>query len=718
MRSGLSALISTFLLSATWLAGAPPTEILWDSLGVPHIFAATQEQMFYAHGWAQMQNHADLLLRLYGESRGRASEYWGPTLEGRDNVALDRWLHTNGMPERAQQWYKAQDPRFRASLDAFARGINAFAKAHPQHTSPAFRAVLPVTGVDVVGHSLRAVHYMYMGSQNRLRAEVGPLLPPTVRASLPPAPVTDQGEALAAAGSNTWAVGPSRSASGKAMLIINPHLVWEDFYTYMEVHLTSPGYDLYGTPQIGFPVPVVGFNRNTGWGRTVNTIDTVDFFRLTVRDGKYEFDGQLRPFKQTQRRFKIRQGDGTLREEIVVARESVHGPVVFDEHGVTLAMRVAGLDRPKMLEQWYRMGGAKNLDEFQSAMRMMSVPMWHANYADSQGHILIVYNGLIPRRKSGDYAFWSKPVPGNTSATMWTDYLSYEELPKSLDPPSGFHQNANEPPWQFTMPPLDPAKYPPYTAPGNEKLSSFRTKRSLRMISEDPSITYEELLAYKHSTRMELADAVLPDLLAAAKESDDVVVREAANVLAQWDRQAEATSRGAVLFQIFTDRYIGMGDSLEGKFRVSYNPADPLNTAHGLADPKAALVGLRAAAEECRNTYGALDIPWGEVYRFARGKADMPGNGAQSRVGVFRTMQFGRKQGNRFYPSHGETIVCAIEFGAPQQAQCALGYGNASQPGSAHIEDQLALMRDKKLHPVWRERADIEKHLEKRETLP
>src|SRR5204863_292884 len=81
-------------------------------------------------------------------------------------------------------------------------------------------------------------------------------------------------------------VGPAASASGKAMLIIHPHLAWGDtFYRYMEVHLVGPGYDLYGAPQIGFPTPVIGFNPSAGWGRTVNTIDTVDFYRLKVKGG-------------------------------------------------------------------------------------------------------------------------------------------------------------------------------------------------------------------------------------------------------------------------------------------------------------------------------------------------------------------------------------------------------------------------------------------------
>ncbi len=94
---------------------AGKAELLFDTYGVAHIFAADRESMFYAHGWAQMQNQANLLLQLYGESRGRAAEYWGPT-----HLELDRWVQLNGVPERARQWYDAQDPEFRKYLDAFA----------------------------------------------------------------------------------------------------------------------------------------------------------------------------------------------------------------------------------------------------------------------------------------------------------------------------------------------------------------------------------------------------------------------------------------------------------------------------------------------------------------------------------------------------------------------------------------------------------------------
>jgi acyl-homoserine-lactone acylase len=86
-------------------------------------------------------------------------------------------------------------------------------------------------------------------------------------------------------------------------------------------------------------------------------------------------------------------------------------------------------------------------------------------------------------------------------------------------------------------------------------------------------------------------------------------------------------------------------------------------------------------------------------------------------MGVFRTVQYTRKEGNKHYVTHGETFVCAIEFGTPQRAQCLLGYGNASQPGSSHIDDQLPFMVEKKLLPVLRERKDIEAHLERKEAF-
>jgi acyl-homoserine-lactone acylase len=640
---------------------APKADILWDHYGIPHIFAQDRESMFRAHGYAQMRNQADLLLRLYGESRGRAAEYWGPSY-----LELDRWVQLNGVPERAKQWYEAQDPTFRRYLDAFAAGIDDFGREHPELISPEVRVVLPVSGVDVVEHTLRAVHYMYMGSRERMNREVNAMLrggrggAPADIAALEPLSQQDQ-----VPGSNTWAIGPSLSASGKAMLLINPHLSWgETFYRYMEVHLVAPDYDLFGAPQVGFPVPVVGFNRYAGWGRTVNTIDTVDFYKLTVRDGQYIYDGKPRPFEHETKTLKIKQPDGSFQEEKLEIRRSIQGPVVYDKDGVTVSMRVAGLDRPKMLEQWFRMGEAKNLAEFTSALKLMSVPMWNADFADSEGRLMLVFDGLVPRRGMGDARYWAKVVPGDTSETMWTDYLTFDELPKSIDPVSGWNQNTNEPPWTMTFPQLDRTKYPAYVAPTGEDMPTMRTLRSLRLITQYKPTTYDQFVQNLHSTRMELADKVLPDLLQAADANSD-----AAKALAAWDHQTEVDSRGAVLFQNFADKYFRGQNAIADKLRVKYDPARPLDSAYGLKDPASALTALNAAAEEVRKTYGSLDVKWGDVYRYKSGDTDVPGNGGAGPMGVFRTIAFSRKEGNRFYAANGETIVCAIEFAQPSARQ-------------------------------------------------
>jgi len=103
-----------------------PTEILWDTYGIPHIYGKDTQSTFQAFGWAQMQSHGNLLLRLYGQARGRAAQYWGE-----EYLESDRWVQIMGVPERASSWYEAQSPAFRSNLDAFAAGINAYAKAHP-----------------------------------------------------------------------------------------------------------------------------------------------------------------------------------------------------------------------------------------------------------------------------------------------------------------------------------------------------------------------------------------------------------------------------------------------------------------------------------------------------------------------------------------------------------------------------------------------------------
>jgi acyl-homoserine-lactone acylase len=285
-------------------------------------------------------------------------------------------------------------------------------------------------------------------------------------------------------------------------------------------------------------------------------------------------------------------------------------------------------------------------------------------------------------------------------------------MPKTIDPPSGWVQNANDPPWWATFPPMVKFdQYPSYLA---SRPMALRPQRSARMLVEDSSITWAELQAYKHSTRMELADRVLDDLQPAAQASPTDGVRTAAGVLERWDRTADATSRGSVLFVEWWAEY---NRRLGGKrpFAAPWNASAPRETPDGLADSALAVAALGTAAQTVAQKYGAVDVPWGDVYRVRRDGVDIPSSGAGGEYGVYHVVGYSDTKDGRFMVEGGTGFVALVEFSSPVRAMTQLGYGNASRAGSPHRTDQLTLFAEKRLKPAWRTRAEVLAHLERAE---
>jgi acyl-homoserine-lactone acylase len=197
-----------------------------------------------AFGWAQMQSHGNLILRLYGQARGRAAEYWGDKY-----LELDRWVRTMGIPPRSESWYKAQELTFRKYLDAFAAGINSYAQEHPDLIDDKVKVVLPITGVDLLAHTQRVLNFTFVVD-----------------------PYSVAGVNLPKPGSNGWAIAPSHSANGNAMLLANPHLFWSDLFLWYEAQLNAPGINVYGAGLVGIPVLSIAFNDHLGWTHTVNPL--------------------------------------------------------------------------------------------------------------------------------------------------------------------------------------------------------------------------------------------------------------------------------------------------------------------------------------------------------------------------------------------------------------------------------------------------------------
>lgn len=679
-------------ISSRGASGVPgAAEILWDSYGVPHIFASDRNGAARALGWAQMRNHGDLLLRLYAQARGRGAE-----LLGEDYLEEDRWVWTMGIPPRATEWLNAQPPGMKAHLAAFVAGINGFATAHPEMVGDSLRAVLPVTETDVLAHQQRNLLAAFITSRQQAQENT---------------------RAWRERGSNAWAIAPSRSASGKAMLLANPHLPWADMFTWLEVQMVIPGMDLYGASIIGNPVINIAFNDYLGWTHTVNTQDGEDLYELTLEGTGYKWDGAVRQFDMERRLISVRAraAGAQPRVDTLVIRRSVHGPVVADKPGKAVALRVVGLDMAFGFEQWWNMGQARNLATFENAIRPNQISGQNITYADRDGRIMYFYGGNSPVRAAGTRAHWEGIVPGESSSNLWTRVHGYDEMPKVVDPPSGYVQNANDPPWWSTFPvALDPARYPAYLA---TQSMSLRAQRSVAMLDADESITYGELLAYKHSTRMELADRVLDELLPAAAASGSAAVREAASVLQRWDRNADVDSRGAVLF---VEWWRALGQRTRQGASVWSSPwsaASPRTTPDVLADPAGAVAALEAAAATTARRFSAIDVKWGDVYRARRDGVELPGNGASGTYGVFRVTGYEADGPNKYRAVGGDSYVAAIEFSSPVRARSIIAAGNASRAGSPHRTDQLGLFSAKQLKPVWRARSEILANLELREEL-
>jgi acyl-homoserine-lactone acylase len=693
------------------------TELLWDTYGVPHIYGKDVKSLFRAFGWAQMHSHGNLLLRLYGQARGKAAEYWGETY-----LESDKWVRTMGVPVRARAWYDAQNSSFRNYLNAFAAGINAYAREHPELIDDEVEVVLPVSAADVLAHLQQVLHFTFVVNPQIVASlsqewENSKEISQEFHTEAIPTPHTFDRKRLLqeTLGSNGWAIAPSRSANGNAMLLANPHLPWSDRFLWYETQLTAPGIDAYGAALVGIPVLSIAFNDNLGWTHTVNTHDGWDTYELTVVNGGYQWNGKIQAFETETQTLKVKQADGTMREEPLIVRHSVHGPVVARKDDKAIALRVVGLDWPGALEQWWDMERAKNLGEFEVALKRVQIPMFTVLYADRDGHILHLFNGQIPVRSQGDFEYWSGIIPGNTSTTLWTETHPYDDLPRLLDPPSGWLQNANDPPWTTTFPSaLNPDNYPLYMAPLGPMW--FRPQHSARMLAEDEQISFEEMVEYKHSTRMELAERLLDELVSAARQQGGEVARRAANVLDVWDRKAEADSRGAVLFAFWTQE-VDFEANFSNFFAIPWNEEKPLTTPDGLADPRRAVAALEAAAAKVEAAYGRLDVPWGEVFRLRSGDLDLPANGGASSLGIFRTLAFAPEDDGRFQAISGDSYVAAIEFSNPVRAMVLTSYGNATQPNSPHRDDQLKLFANKQLRPVWRSRQDITSHLATREVF-
>ncbi|MFN8239290.1 MAG: acylase [Bacteroidales bacterium] len=658
------------------------SEIIWDKWGVPHIFASDAGSMYYAFGWAQMASHGNMILKLYLQSRGRASEFMG-----KDFIESDKKILSFNIPETAIKSLSKQDPRYREMLEQFVTGMNDYIKANPDSLDKNLTSIYPVTASDVLAHTLRITCLEFLAGDDI--AAVSNNL---------------------SAGSNAIAVSPVRSSAGNALLLINPHLPWYDFFTWYEAHLNCPGFEIYGVALVGMPSITMGFNKSHGWAHTVNPVDASDRFEIQLEGEGYRYGNAVYKFSRKDYKIKVREPDGKLTELSFTARYTVHGPVLGVKGDKAWAVKVAGLENARVFEQYHKMASAGSFREFETALKMLQNPLFNVIYADREGNIFYLFNGNIPKRETGDFYFWRGTVDGTNPSLLWNSYHNYNDLPRLLNPKSGFIQNCNDPPWTCTYPcVIDPTKYPAYFAPSG---MSLRSQRAVNLILEHDKISFKQLKEIKHNTGMESADRFLPDLLKAASISHDPEVVEAVSILKKWDRKTEAESRGAVLFSEWWNR---VDRSL---FLKQWDPAQPVSTPSGIADEIKAVKLLKDAYEYTKSSYGSPDVAWGDIHRFRIEKTDIPANGGPGdQYGIFRTMNYIKDGDGKLRVIHGDTFYAIVEFGKEFRAEVIMSYGNSSQPGTRHRTDQIMMFSSRETRPALVDKKSISENIGYKETL-
>jgi acyl-homoserine-lactone acylase len=675
--------------------------------GVPHILAQDFRQVGIGLGYVQVEDYGERVIMALMRSKG----IMGRTF-GRDSMNGD-FAAARDM-KRVRETFHNLDAATRGVYEGFAEGVNIYIRSNPSKVpawaQPIFH-VYDVAALDVnyantnaarniVMRQLRADSVRARGGSDR---EVNAAFE---RPANPHAQSTD--------GSNAFALAPSRTKSARAILLRNPHLAWNA--GYYEGHVTIPGQlDFYGDFRIGSAFAVIGgFNRDLGFATTNNAPDNDELYVLqadTTKPDAYWFDGVSAPLIKETYTVEYKTPTGTASESRDLWLTSV-GPVVHRTRDKVWVTKTGADGEYRAGQQFLRMMLATSLKEWKAAMSMQARPTSNITYADRAGNIFTVWNAAPPRLPlpSGRDTV---AVPASGSNDVWNTIVPFDSLPQFLNPKGGYVFNANSAPWYGNLrQPLDTLKYPAYF----ERPSfSLRSQNAVAIVHNDKKFSLEDVVRVKRNYRMLLADRVKAELLRAARAAKVDSLAPAIALLTKWDNNAAATSRGAVLFETWF-RHYGQAVQLarDTVFTETWTPAKLTTTPRGIRRHDLAVQALGRAMSEVKQTYGAIDVAWGDVHRVRRGTVDVPVGGCGNATGCFRILNFQQLPDGKRVANGGDGWVLAVEFGAVNpRAYSVLAYGQSPDSTSSYHADQAAMFAKGEMKPVRFTQADVLKHAQR-----
>jgi acyl-homoserine lactone acylase PvdQ len=694
---------------ARWQAQAANVTILRDTWGIPHIYGKTDADAVFGLMYAQCEDDFARVEMNYIEKLGRKAEVYGEK-ELYNDLYVRLVLDSAG----ARADYQKSPAWLKKLLVAFADGINFYLYKNPQ-VKPAlltrFEPWFPLLWTD---GSIGAINTADVTPEELKAFYTGTSYPIAQRST---------GFDEHTSGSNGFAIAPRRTASGKSILYINPHVT---FYFRPEVHMVSEeGLNAYGAVTWGQFFIYQGFNEHCGWMHTSCNVDVADVYRerVTNQNGRltYTYNGTQKPV--TQKTITVRQKGAPAKAFTTYATH--HGPVMAVREGQYLTVKAVNRSLNGLLQSWLRTK-AKGLDDFKKTMDYRSNASNNTVYADRHGNIAYWHGNFVPLR---DRTFdWSKPVDGTTPATEWKGLHPVSETVHVINPGEGWIQNCNSTP--FTVSGSSSPKkesYPAYMAPDGE---NFRGVNAARVLARGSQYTVESTIAAGYDRNLAAFEVLLPALINAheslpATDTLKAALAEPVAVLKSWNYHVSETS-------VATTLAIEWAQQLSGTLRKVYieeGEDDQVQATQRFAATAPArdlLVPFYQTLSELRKKFGSWGMAWGDVNRFQRLTNQLDNQYDDSRPSypvAFASSTWGmlpsynsRAYANthKRYGVSGNSFVCAVEFGERIKAKSLLAGGNSGQPASPHFFDQGRMYATGTFKDVWFYREDVEKHVERK----
>lgn len=702
--------------AARWAATAQRVTILRDSWGIPHVFGKSDADAVFGLLYAQAEDDFNRIELNYINALGRLAE-----VEGEKEVWRDLRMKLYITPQAMQAKYAASPAWLRELMVGFADGLNFYLARHPEvkpklitHFEPwmALGFSEGSIGGDIESIDLKQLEAFYGQPQNGATPSMAMALASPADKGFDPEP----------RGSNGFAIAPARSASGHALLLINPHT---SFYFRPEVHVVSEqGLNAYGAVTWGQFFVYQGFNERAGWMHTSGGGDVIDEYLETVVEKKgkwyYRYEGAWKPLRAVRVELPYKTPAGMARKT-VTAWFSHHGPVVRKLDGKWVSVRM--MDEPlKALTQSFSRTKAGNYAAFRDTMQLRTNSSNNTVYADADGTIAYFHGNFIPRRNPA--IDFTHPVDGSTAATEWQGLHAIDDTITLKNPASGYILNTNN--WPFASSGASSprqADFPRYmwALPENA-----RGVHAIKVLKDQGHFTLDSLIATAYDSYLTEFEPLIPKLVAdweALAPTDPLKIQLAPQVAAlrNWNLRFAVDSVPTSVAVYWGQQMIAAAAPAARAQEIPV--ADFIISGIGAAER---LQALARATAKLSTDFGSWQTPWGAINRFQRLSGDVeqkyddskpswPVPFASATWGSLAAFGMSAKQTTkRIYGDRGNSFVAVVEFGPKLKARSILAGGESADPASKHFTDQAEMYSKGEFKEVLFYREDIEKNLERK----